>query len=763
MKRQLYALLILAMPLLLLLAACGGGGGGGGATVSGVAAAGAPLVGTVSLKDSSTPAQELSDTIGADGSFSFNVDGLKPPFILKAQGTAGGTSYTLYSFAAGPGTANINPFAHLAVANAAKNADLSTLYATPSATTMQTIAANLSKAVTDIQTKLQPLLALYNAPANPVSDSYKANHLGLDGILDTVKVDISSTGTITLTNKLTSAVIYSGAVSNFINGTLDPTKIPQPPAAYKISGRVTVNGAGLSNATVTLAGSGSSSTTTDLAGFYIFTDAVKGNYMLSAAKAGYDITPTSISLSVNSADVIDQNFTAVSTQSAGYFMSGTIRSGSNSGPGLSGATVTIAGMTATTTNTGSFIISGIPSGTYIFSASKNGYDTYTNPAYNIGSNQSGLNFYLTQPTIPYSISGIIHSGSNSGPGLSGATVSIAGMTATTNSTGNFSVTGIPPGTHTLTVSKSGYNTYLDPSYYVGSNQVGKNFYLTAVAVNPLDFWHIRSGNPVSNIPLRAVTYGNNTFVAVGFDTVATSSDGTTWTVGNVPADLRGVAYGNSTFLTVGSAGVISTSPDGNSWTPRTTPSVLAPSFLGVGYGNGIFVLGAVSGLFGNLYISTNGITGTGITSGTLASLMGIGYGNGILVAVGDMGTILTSPDGVTWTIRKSGTTAPLNSVAYGNSTFVAVGNGSGTILSSSDGASWISRNPGATNWLYSVAYGNGTFVAVGSGGLILSSPDGISWTRRSSGTTTTLTGVTFGNRTFVAVGLDGTILQSDPK
>ncbi|MCM2359811.1 MAG: cytochrome c, partial [Geobacteraceae bacterium] len=191
MKKGLGLMAILVAPILLLIAGCGSGEGGAGtaavvvSTVSGVAAAGVPLNGTVKLKDSSSPANELSDTIAADGSFSFNVDGLKPPFILKAQGTAGGTNYYLYSFSAGPGIANINPFTKLAVANAAGRADLATLYSAPPAATMQTIAANLAKAIADIQNKLQPLLDSYNttsysATANPVSGLYAANHLGLD-------------------------------------------------------------------------------------------------------------------------------------------------------------------------------------------------------------------------------------------------------------------------------------------------------------------------------------------------------------------------------------------------------------------------------------------------------------------------------------------------------------------------------------------------------------------------------------------------------
>lgn len=262
MKKRSALLLMLVLPLLLLFAGCGGGDDGGGtSTVSGVAAGGSPLVGTVYLKDSSTPAKELSSTVGADGTFSFNVEGLQAPFILKAQGTVGGTSYTLYSFSSGPGTANVNPFAGLAVANAAGNGDLAALYAAPSHSTMQLIAANLGKAVNDIQTKLQPLFTPYNATANPVSGSYTVNHLGLDGVLDMVKVNLTTEGTITITNRLTSAVIYSGSASNFTSGTVTTANIPQPPVVVTVSpDTATVK----TNSTATFAASVYNSTSTQV-------------------------------------------------------------------------------------------------------------------------------------------------------------------------------------------------------------------------------------------------------------------------------------------------------------------------------------------------------------------------------------------------------------------------------------------------------------------------------------------------------------------
>jgi hypothetical protein len=123
-----------------------------------------------------------------------------------------------------------------------------------------------------------------------------------------------------------------------------------------------------------------------------------------------------------------------------------------------------------------------------------------------------------------------------------------------------------------------------------------------------------------------------------------SGVGTTWTL-RIPQgnSLYAVTYGNNTFVAVGSGGTILTSPDGVTWTART--------------------------------------------SGTYNPLSSVTYGNGTFVAVGGSpyysgsGTILTSPDGANWTAQTSSTSIPLYGVTYGNNTFVAVGD-RGAILTS---------------------------------------------------------------------------------
>jgi len=73
-------------------------------------------------------------------------------------------------------------------------------------------------------------------------------------------------------------------------------------------------------------------------------------------------------------------------------------------------------------------------------------------------------------------------------------------------------------------------------------------------------------------------------------------------------------------VTVGNSGTILTSPDGNSWTKRT--SVTSKSLVGVTYGNGLFVTVGNSGI---IYTSPDGNSWTTRTTGTSNHLVGVTY------------------------------------------------------------------------------------------------------------------------------------------
>lgn len=218
----------------LVLSGCGGSSGGvvaGGLSsqvVSGTAAAGAPLSGSVSIKDSSTPSKMKTALIGSDGNYAFDVTDMKAPFVLQANGSAAGTVYRLHSYAGGTGIANTNPLSDIIVAGAAGVDDPSTVFDAAEPVTLQQVGANLSATVATVQQKLQPLLALYGAEQiNPVSSPYSANHQGLDGMFDRVTVTLSG-GVFTIQNAQSSAIICTGNVTNIANGTFMIGNLPAP-------------------------------------------------------------------------------------------------------------------------------------------------------------------------------------------------------------------------------------------------------------------------------------------------------------------------------------------------------------------------------------------------------------------------------------------------------------------------------------------------------------------------------------------------------
>ena len=197
----------------LFLAACSSGGGDGGgtppaasATISGTAAAGAPVVGFVAVRDSSANPQPVRtnipiEAIEANGHYSVDVSGLTAPFAFLASGTVGRKTVSLYSAATLAdvgGTINITPFTDLIIRNIAatavdtwiNNGSFSGL--TPKQLDDQRVAltTQLTPALTamGLSSSIDLLRAVFNADST-----------GLDRFMDVVKVSTTPT-TATITN-----------------------------------------------------------------------------------------------------------------------------------------------------------------------------------------------------------------------------------------------------------------------------------------------------------------------------------------------------------------------------------------------------------------------------------------------------------------------------------------------------------------------------------------------------------------------------------
>lgn len=204
-----------ALAVSVLLAACGGGGGGkssgptgSNATISGTAAAGLPLVGSVTIKDANGTSRTVA--IGANGAYTVDTTGLTAPFLLRATGTAGGTTYVVHSAATSAdvnGNINITPLTDLILSNVAgqiaTNYFDSGSFGSLSASQLNTEAAKLKE-------KLLPVLQAMGVDA--ATDLLRAQFTPLssplDKALDAISVSYdTSTNIATLTNVLTQESI----------------------------------------------------------------------------------------------------------------------------------------------------------------------------------------------------------------------------------------------------------------------------------------------------------------------------------------------------------------------------------------------------------------------------------------------------------------------------------------------------------------------------------------------------------------------------
>ena len=200
-------------------------------SVSGVAAAGAPLNGTVTLKDSSVPYKIRTTVTGSDGSYSFNVNGLQPPYILKVQWKdENAVTLRLHSLTKQHGKANINPLSDVIVAGAAGADDPTVVFDSNDPAVIEAAAEKLMSAIESLRTVLAPMYQLYHIDKDPISDDFTADHTGLDALFDDVRIYAAS-GMIIVRNKHTNGLIFSAPINNIASGTFYENNLPVQPGS----------------------------------------------------------------------------------------------------------------------------------------------------------------------------------------------------------------------------------------------------------------------------------------------------------------------------------------------------------------------------------------------------------------------------------------------------------------------------------------------------------------------------------------------------
>ena len=125
------------------------------------------------------------------------------------------------------------------------------------------------------------------------------------------------------------------------SGVVSGYNSPPPPQTYSLTGTISP-AAGGNGATVTLSGAASATTTANSSGSYSFTGLANGTYTITPSHMGYAFNPTTLTATVNGANVTGMNFT---TTAQTFSVSGTI----SPAAGGSGAMVTLSGTTTAMT------------------------------------------------------------------------------------------------------------------------------------------------------------------------------------------------------------------------------------------------------------------------------------------------------------------------------------------------------------------------------------------------------------------------------
>lgn len=217
-----------AASCLIALAGCGGGGGSSEASlpgsptpgepddpppgaapssISGVTAAGVPLVGFVAARDSG--GNGVTAEIGDDGSFTLELADLEPPYLIYASGLAAGRAYVILSVATESDlgeTVNVTPLTDLIVGNIA-GANPTTFFNDPDFSLLTDQA--LSEAEATLRERLAPLLTAAGVDADAFdlrTSPFLADRSGFDAVLDLLDVTVQGDIAV-IRNRLTDEVI----------------------------------------------------------------------------------------------------------------------------------------------------------------------------------------------------------------------------------------------------------------------------------------------------------------------------------------------------------------------------------------------------------------------------------------------------------------------------------------------------------------------------------------------------------------------------
>ncbi len=268
-----------------------------------------------------------------------------------------------------------------------------------------------------------------------------------------------------------------------------------------------------------------------------------------------------------------------------------------------------------------------------------------------------------------------------------------------------------------------------------------------------------------------IKFANGVFVAVGSgnggdlnDIMISTDNGDSWQT-KTPADKQffDVAYGNGTWVTVGEWASCAISTDnGATWVGQSM-GVGTTHYHGLVFdeSSGLFIAIASNGYPSQIRTSPDGITWTARSTQNDVEWWSIDAMNGRIAAVGYQSQFACiSDDGVNFYNGTEHNNNNWRDIANDGSQFVKVGNSGGQrIFHSPDGHNWTAASShNVSGGFHGVTYANGIWMACGTA--LQTSPDGDIWTTQTYPAVGNRYKIAYGNGVWIGVGTDAQALRS---
>jgi subtilisin-like proprotein convertase family protein len=271
-------------------------------------------------------------------------------------------------------------------------------------------------------------------------------------------------------------------------------------------------------------------------GGYTFSNLFAATYNVHPIRDGFIFTPP---LQTTLVDRTNVDFALVSG-----FISGRLTDG---GAGLAGLTVNAGAFSALSDTNGFFRLDPLPPGNYSVSPSPAAGYGFTPAQRNAALGDTNVNFNVNS----YPVAGRITDLQSNA--VAGVTVSASGVTnnATSDSSGNYLIAAVPPGSWTINPSKGSVR-------FSPTNRV----VTVGPAVNGVDFTAIESPPTISTIADRTIVQGTSTG-PIRFDVNDAETRAALLTVSGSSSDTNTVPASGLEFGGIGTARTVTVTPASN--------------------------------------------------------------------------------------------------------------------------------------------------------------------------------------------------------